>query len=180
MSSLQKFHRRTQSVAIANPFTVKGTGNDTLGYWLGTAIDNTSKLIVAPKATQVTNLSWGSYGTFRGTISITDGLANTNTLYTFGSAAHPAAYYCKTLATGGYNTWYMPSTHELRIIYSNRTTPFTTNNDMNHANGDYFLSSTEINFNTADSRRMTIGFSTFGLPKNRGNGNYGLRAIRKL
>jgi hypothetical protein len=129
MSSLQKFHRRTQSVGAAvNPFTTVGSGNTTVGYWLGTAGDGISKLIVAPKSTD-TALSFGSNGITRGTTSTSDGLTNTNTLYAFGSAAHPAAYYCKSLTTGGYNTWYMPASLELQSIISNQyATPFATTN----------------------------------------------------
>jgi hypothetical protein len=150
MSSLQKFHRRTNNApsgpVVTWPPSAIGMGNATYGYWLGTAGDGTSKLIVAPKSTEVTGASsvWGSYGTVRGTTSTTNGLSNTNTLYALGSAAHPAAYYCKTLATGGYNTWYMPAINELYTLYSNKSaTPFATSNDAMTTN--IYRSSTEIN-----------------------------------
>ena len=130
MSSLQKFHRRTQSSAVAssNPFPTVGSGSDTIGYRLGNVPGSTAYLISAPKSTEV-QLSWGSAGTARGTISTTNGAANTTTLFGFGSAAHPAAYYAKTLTTGGYNSWYLPAKDELMTLYSNKSaTPFTTAN----------------------------------------------------
>jgi hypothetical protein len=127
MSSLQKFHRRTQSVGPVGPFTTIGSGNDTVGFWLGTVSSN--KLIIAPKSSE-TSLKYGSYGTVRGNTSTTNGLANTNTLYAFGNSittGHPAAVYCKNLTTGGYNTWYLPAKDELMTIISNKAaTPFAT------------------------------------------------------
>ena len=112
------------------PSTI-GMGDETHGYWVGTAGDGTSKLIVAPKSTETT-AQWGSYGITRAATSITDGLTNTNLLYAFGNSittGHPAAYYCKTLTFGGYNTWYLPAPTELMSTYSakNKAT-FTTSN----------------------------------------------------
>jgi hypothetical protein len=146
MSSLQKFHRRTQSMGPPPfTFTTIGSGDNTHGYWLGTAGDGVSKLIIAPISTEKndSNSVWGSEGTLRGTNSTTDGLGNTNTLYTFGQVAHPAAYYCKTLSTGGYNTWYMPAKSELGTMYANRAaTPFASANAFSTS---FYTSSTEVN-----------------------------------
>ena len=139
MSSLQKFHRRTNTITIVSPFTTIGAGSNTIGYWLGDISSN--KLIVAPKSTE-TSLIWGSYGTTRNTTNATNGLPNTNTLAGFGQAAHPAAYYCKNLTSGGYNTWYLPAKDELVTLSTNRAaTPFATANGFI---GGYFHSSTEF------------------------------------
>ena len=129
MSSLQKFHRRTNGgVPPTWPALAIGGGDVTNGFWLGDISSN--KLVVAPKSTE-TKVPWGSYGTTRSTVSTTDGLANTNTLYAFGSTAHPAAYYCKTLTQGGYNTWYLPAKNELNTLYSNKSaTPFASANSF--------------------------------------------------
>jgi hypothetical protein len=145
MSSLQKFHRRTNGgVPQTWPATAIGGGNDIYGYWLGGASSN--KLVVAPKSTE-TQLSWGAY-TARNTVSTTNGLANTNTLAGFGQAAQPAAYYAKNLTTGGYNTWYLPAKDELNTLYSNRSaTPFATANSF--GSGNYYWSSTEDRGNYA-------------------------------
>ena len=145
MSSLQKFHRRTNGGAPA----VKLIGSEApvagAGFYLGFAGDGTSYMYVAPISTEEF-LTWGSYGTTRGTVSTTNGLANTNTLAGFGQAAHPSAYYCKNLTTGGYNTWYLPAKNELNTLYSNKSaTPFATANSFV---GSYYWSSTEDTVNT--------------------------------
>jgi hypothetical protein len=121
-------------------FDVVGSGTDMHGYWLGTAGDGTSKLIVAPKSTEQASVTWGSGGVSRGTTSTTDGIANTTTLFNLGSAAHPAAYYCRALTTGGYSNWYLPAKDEMLTCWSNHlATPFATSN----AFGGYCWSSTE-------------------------------------
>jgi hypothetical protein len=97
-------------------------------------------MYVAPKSTEVTR-AWSNSSTTRNTTSTTNGVANTTTLYSFGSAAHPAAYSCRALTTGGYNTWYLPAKYELMTLYSNKSaTPFATANSLV---GDYYWSSTE-------------------------------------
>jgi hypothetical protein len=159
MSSLQKFHRRTQSVGPVSNWVLAtdltdttaptyggdGSGSDTIGYWLGNV--GGFKLRVAPKSTEVT-VWWGSSGTVRGTTFVNNGWANTNKLYAFGAAqvgGHPAASACTSLSTGGYNTWYMPAKKELLTIYSSRTkTPFATSNSLG---GSVLWSSTESNDN---------------------------------
>jgi hypothetical protein len=100
-------------------------------------------LYVAPKSTEVQR-AWGSSGTTRLTISTTNGVANTTTLFNLGAAAHPAAYYCRALSTGGYNTWYLPASLELKSVGANHlATPFATSDDF--ISGGYYWSSTESN-----------------------------------
>jgi hypothetical protein len=178
MSSLQKFHRRTNNMAsvVAFPYSPVGNGDATVGFWLGTAGDGTSKLIVAPKSTESKAVGvWGSVGTARGTTSTTNGLANTNTLYSFGSTAHPQAYYCKTLTTGGYNTWYQPAMDELSTLFYNKTlTPFSFSNGF--VVGTYYQSSTEADANQCK------GASPGNPSPNLMSKNYGayyIRAVRK-
>ena len=150
MSSLQKFHRRTNNAPsglVTWPATAIGGGDDAHGYWLGDA--STNKLIVAPKSTEVQR-AWGTgqQNILRGTNSTTNGLANTNILAAFGSSVttgHPAAHYCKNLTTGGYNTWYLPAKDECATMYNNRNaTPFSTANNLSTT---YYWSSTESNGN---------------------------------
>jgi hypothetical protein len=146
MSSLQKFHRRTASFGPPPtwPATAIGGGDEAHGYWLGGVISN--KLIIAPQSTEVTR-AWGSYGITRNTTNASDGLPNTNTLYAFGNSittGHPAAYYCKTLTTGGYNTWYLPAKDELTTVYSNKSAkPFADTNGGYTVGFRFFWSSTE-------------------------------------
>jgi hypothetical protein len=139
MSSLQKFHRRTNNAPsgpVTWPATAIGKGGTVNGFWISGAASN--KLILSPRSTEVngssgrTGYPWGSEGTFRGTTNTTNGLANTNTLASFGSSAHPAAYYAKNLTTGGYNTWYLPAKNELNTCWSNHAlTPFASANAFN-------------------------------------------------
>ena len=151
-----------------------GDGSATTGYWLGTAGDGTSKLIAAPKSTEVQR-AWGSYGTVRNTTSTTNGVANTTTLFGFGSAAHPAAYYCRALTTGGYNTWYLPAKYELNTLYSNKSAvPFATANGFV---GNYYWSSTEDDGFNAWVQLMTSGGPNYVSDKNLG-GNF-VRATRR-
>ncbi len=177
MSSLQKFHRRTQSVgsAAAWPATAIGMGDDTHGYWLGDV--STNKLIVSPKSTE-TQLAWGSYKTRRSVYDTSYGLPNTNTLAGFGSSittGHPAAYYCKNLTTGGYNTWYLPAKDELASLYSTKArTPFATYNSF--VTGSYYWSSTENNSYDAWINRISDGTAAFN---GKSNFNYSVRAVRR-
>ncbi len=171
MSSLQKFHRRTNGgVPPTWPALAIGGGNNIYGYWLGDISSN--KLVVAPKSTE-TSLAWGSKGTVRSTVSTTNGLANTNTLAGFGQTAHPAAYYCKNLTTGGYNTWYMPAKDELNTLFSNKSaTPFASANSFV---GSAYWSSTEDIGNIAWEQNFPNG-NQGGIFK---DGSYYVRAVRR-
>ena len=179
MSSLQKFHRRTLVVGggvAAGLFATVGSGSDTIGYRLGYASGSSAYLIAAPKSTEAQR-AWGSNGTVRGTTSATNGLGNTNTLYGFGSAAHPAAYYCRALTTGGYNTWYLPARNELNTLYSNKSAvPFATANSFV---GGYFWSSTETDGTFACIQGFTGGsqYSNGGYGKDDG---YNVRPVRRV
>jgi hypothetical protein len=156
MSSLQKFHRRTQAVGPKTyPTVAIGSGNDTIGYCLGATPGKLANLYVAPKSSEVYGYKWANANTTTNTISTTDGLSNTNTL---NSTAYPAVYYCKNLTTGGYNTWYMPARDELTIMYSNKSaTPFATANQFGNSPAGGHWSSTENNTNTVYARDMTSG-----------------------
>jgi hypothetical protein len=175
MSSLQKFHRRTNGgvvAAIGSEAPVAGSG-----YWLGTAGDGSSKLIVAPKSTEVSK-AFGSQGTVRGTTSTLNGLTNTDTLAGFGQTAHPAAHYCKNLTTGGYNTWYLPAKVELTTMYLNMgATPFATANGFV---GSIYISSSEYDGNYSWTSNLGNGSwwnSNAMFSKNKGS--YWVRAVRR-
>ena len=132
-------------VTVSSSVTGVGSGDATKGFVLGSFSDG-QKMYVAPKSTE-TSTSWGSAGTVRATTFVNNGLANTNTLYAFGSAAHPAAYAAKNLTTGGYNTWYLPAKTELYTVYLNKSaTPFATANSLD---GFAYWSSTEYHDNNA-------------------------------
>jgi hypothetical protein len=179
MSSLQKFHRRTQSVGPA----VKAIGSEApitgSGFYLGLAGDGTSFMYAAPKSTEVQR-AWGSITAARGATSVTDGLSNTNTLYSFGTTAHPAAGHCKTLTTGGYSTWYLPAINELLTLYSNKSaTPFATSDSFGAFS---YWSSTEwsggYSGRDARSRNLSDGFEYNNAKAKNINTNY-VRAVRR-
>jgi hypothetical protein len=180
MSSLQKFHRRIASFGpVTWPPTTIGMGDDTHGYWIGPSGNGIAPMYVAPKSTE-TSLAAGSSGILRGAVSTTNGLANTNTLASYGQTAYPAAYWCKNLTTGGYNTWYLPAIDELITCYSNKSSlPFSS---INGFIGDWYWSSTE---NTAGVGAYQY---KYGFARNMSNGTSGglsrtaslnVRAVRK-
>ena len=129
----------TTAVIVPNPFPTFASGNkSTTGQWVGTTL-NSSKLIMA---NPITGTAWGSSGTVRGTTSLTDGLTNTNTLYSFGQSAHPAAYAIKSMTQGGYNTWYMASQTELLNMYSAQQSKPTGTITLG---SNWTMASTELN-----------------------------------
>ena len=161
MSSLQKFHRRTNGGAPA----VKLIGSEApvagSGYYLGLAGDGSSYMYVAPKSTEINAVAttiWGSGNISRNTFDVNNGLTNTNTLSSFGgttASGHPAAYYAKNLTTGGYNTWYLPAKNELTTMFSNKqATPFSTANSFI---ADSYWSSTESTASNAFRVDMSNG-----------------------
>jgi hypothetical protein len=186
MSSLQKFHRRTQSVGAKQYPTVPiGTGNSTIGFCLGAAGDTLNpatgytdtfkkyNLYWAPKTTESASYNYGSYGTQRTDESGRDGLADTNKLVSFGQAAHPAAYYCKNLTTGGYNTWYMPSVIELKSIVTTRLNASFVAADA--FTGSDFLSSTD----SSDGRVVLVNITNQAITNFNKNSAGRVRAVRR-
>jgi hypothetical protein len=158
-------------VTVSSSVAGVGSGDTTKGFVLGLFSDG-QKMYVAPKSTE-TSLVWGSFGTLRGTTFINNGLANTNTLAGFGQTAHPAAFACKNLTTGGYNTWYLPAKNELNTLYSNKSaTPFATANSFV---GSYYWSSTENDGGNAWTQNLSDG-NQYGT--NKSNSLY-VRAVRR-
>ena len=195
MSSLQKFHRRTNGAVpptVGSEAPISGSG-----YWMGMHPVNNAKLILAPAAAEfhASNYAWGSEGSVRGTTSATDGISNTNTLYALGSAAHPAAYHCKTMTLGGYSNWYLPAIDELSACtwynntYTVRTNPFQADSGWYSGSTatSMLLSSTEIDAYYVKGCRMYDGFvygtaSYWGNYKNKSVGSYygKMRAMRRI
>ena len=180
MSSLQKFHRRTNGGVKLPPVLGSEAPVAGAGFYLGLAGDGTSYMYVAPKSSEVTR-AWGSGGTVRGTTSTTNGLANTNTLAGFGETAHPAAYYCKNLTTGGYNTWYLPARVELSTLNANKAVqPFASANGFVMTGmGGYHWASTEAAYQPgtyAVGMYMNNGYVYDA--KSKGN-IYTVRAVRR-
>ena len=165
------------SITVSFSVAGVGSGNDTTGYVLGSFSDG-QKMYVAPKSTETT-LSWGAnIATIRGTTYVNHGLSNTNTLAGFGQTAHPAAYYCKNLTTGGYNTWYLPAKNELNTLYSNKSkTPFVTANSFAAVTYPNYWSSTENNGNYAWYQNLSNG--TQDSTNSNKTGAFYVRAVRR-
>lgn len=130
-----------------------GVDWDSLQY--GTAIEGgyyagkikvgvqTFALIVAPKETTGNALYKVSGNTAdAGTNSLSDGLTNSNSI---NNADHPAAQYCRSLTTGGYSDWYLPSRDELEICYRNLkpTTDANNTSTSNNTSGNGFNSNSD-------------------------------------
>lgn len=87
-------------------------------------------LVVAPKSQGGEAILQWKTGrtTTSGTTSTNDGWANTQAMIQAGSAAHPAAAFCRGLNINGYDDWYMPARDELEILYRS----FKPTNDPNN------------------------------------------------
>jgi hypothetical protein len=91
----------------------------------------THALIVAPRVTGQTQAVMKTTDTATaGTQSRYDGAANTANM---DNTAHPGAYFCANLSTGGYSDWYMPAIDELDVAYQNLK-PDSTANATNTTN----------------------------------------------
>ena len=98
------------------------------GFFAGKIVvgGSTYALVVAPKASgENTSKQWKtSNDTTAGTLSLNDGLSNSNAM---NNASHPAAQFCRALTIGGYSDWYLPSRDELEIVYRNCKPDSTAN-----------------------------------------------------
>jgi hypothetical protein len=108
------------------------------GYYVGDITysnGNSYALILAPKSTAVVR-RWKTTATgpeaFMGSwsgitlenIVFYDGFANTQAM---NSATYPAAQYVRSLSTGGFTDWYLPSYWEARKIWDNLYRNFFSN-----------------------------------------------------
>ena len=107
------------------------------GFFAGKIVvgGSTYALVVAPKASgENTSKQWKtSNDTTAGTLSLNDGLSNSNAM---NNASHPAAQFCRALTIGGYSDWYLPSRDELEIVYRNCKPDSTANNTSSGANSN--------------------------------------------
>ena len=69
-------------------------------------------------ADNATGRNWGIADTTTGATSIDDGAANTSKLA--GYTVEHAAKVCDQLVANGRSDWYLPSSNELSVMYSNR------------------------------------------------------------
>lgn len=117
----------------------------------------------------------------RGTSSDFDGLANSDRI---NDDNHPAAQFCRSLRIGDSDDWYLPSRDELAMLCRNLGPTRATTPDLFKTGGaeafeeDWYWSSTE--YAPSSFNAWIVGFSggtQNGFIK---NGNYGVRAVRRL
>lgn len=64
---------------------------------------------------------WGCTGLFMSGLDtiVGSGASNTDSITTYCLETEVAALYCANYSIGGYDDWYLPSLHELKLIYQN-------------------------------------------------------------
>ena len=173
MSNIFKFSRRTNQGGTA-AFIYGGAMNG--GFYAGdlisaAAIGGKTKLIVAPKSTEVSK-AWGSQGTIRNISSTWNGLLNSDTLNAFGASAHPAANYCRTLSTGGYLDWYLPAKDELEICYRHLKPTIGNNSTSSGANTNNAVVSERSQYTSTVPSQTSANIFKSGGAENFGTTNY--------
>jgi hypothetical protein len=111
------------------------------GYYGGTVniFGTQYYLIVAPKATGHTTSTWGSGAAsepgFSPKSSI-KGYENSAGQVALAGTNAAASYFCRNLAIGGYNDWYLPARYELDILFQNLA-PTASNRDTSFGINSY-------------------------------------------
>jgi hypothetical protein len=131
----------------------------------------THALIVAPRATGAsgtgytltTDLAWKTTQTNTpDTLSLFDGVANTNAMIAAGINDHPAAKFCTELSIGGFTDWYMPARYEYNIAYFNLK-PTTTENTTTVGENPYSVPLRSSNYTTSfPPRTSALNFRESG------------------
>jgi len=170
---------------LAEPF--QALGSPLAGGFFGgemTIDGERYALIVAPKAEgEKMDLEYklNDRGTFDGTDSDDDGLANTGRI---NDANHPAAQFCRGLQIGGFTDWYLPSRDELMMLWRNlgprrKNTPELFREDGAEAfDMEWYWSSTEYAQTSYDA--WIVGFYNGTQNYLYKNFYYGVRAVRRL
>jgi hypothetical protein len=119
------------------------------------------------------NAQWGAYGTLVGTdTAIGTGQANTvEIITTLAGLAQTgrAAQLCDSYSIGEYSDWFLPSTDELALMYSNLTAQ-----SMGSFGIDYYWSSSETGSGDAWVQRFSDGFQANSAK----SGTASVRAVR--
>lgn len=90
-------------------------------------------LVVAPKETGQTSVTWKSGSMVNLPFSLVDGLANTTQMSSQGSL-FPIITWVRNLSIGGLRDWYIPSVDELELCYRNLK-PTGANNHVQSSDG---------------------------------------------
>ncbi len=138
-------------------------------------VDGTGKHgLIAPTSNhdQSTGTEWGCNGITIGGTSTDIGTGNANTIAIVNGCTDDgiAAEICYNSSHSGYNDWYLPSFHELNLLYEQRAL-------FIFADALYW-SSSEVNSLGAWAKNLTTGFS-FSY-QNKDHGAIRVRAIRSF
>jgi uncharacterized protein (TIGR02145 family) len=138
----------------------------------------TERGLVVSLANQSESMAWSNPASFfAGATSNWDGLSNTNAIVAQSVHINSAAKFCKDYQYEGFNDWYLPSFHELNLLWNSL---YIVNGKLSNISGatqisSYYWSSTEIVTNGANAWFLSaIGVLT---EYNKGNG-CPVRAIR--
>jgi len=138
----------------------------------------TERGLVVSLANQSESMAWSNPASFfAGATSNWDGLSNTNAIVAQSGHINSAAKFCKDYQYEGFNDWYLPSFHELNLLWNSL---YNVNGKLSNISGatqisSYYWSSTEIVTNGANAWFLSaIGVLT---EYNKGNG-CPVRAIR--
>lgn len=152
------------------------------GYYTG-AIDagggSCYYLIVAPNATGcVFGCRWKTVSSVTvGTQCCSDGYSNTYDA--LNNSTHPAGYWTATRTIGGFTDWYLPSTNELGVMYTNKgSMPAGEGYVSTNTTGcGYWSSSQRLAYSQVWYRNFYTGGVNDPVPTGT---NYNTRAIRRV
>ncbi len=85
-------------------------------------------LIIAPRDTELSDIEWGEDDKMiSGAISDRNGLSNSLAIRDYAKSIDkrfPAVSHTLSLTSNGFNDWYLPARHELRLAYLNASETF--------------------------------------------------------
>ena len=109
-------------------------------------------LIISPIDTELSNTEWGEDDKMiSGAINDRDGLSNSLAIRDYAKSIEkrfPAACLALSLTCNGFNDWYLPARHELRLAYLNAPEIFKL--DV------WYWSSTQYAGNASDAWHQTF------------------------
>ncbi len=113
--------------------------------------------LVCSESNQSNDCTWGCVGTSiigADSTVIGSGFQNTQDICNNCSTSNIGARLCNDLVNNGYSDWYLPSKDELNLMYNNLKV-----NGIGNFSSDWYLSSSEVDANTAWGVYFESGFN---------------------